>query len=294
MDTLNEILQLGAYLAENPYAGVGVAAAVAGIIVAAKLASREDPDGPMVRRRTVGGVAMARHLNGAYRKRSRRWRGSRAHAFPALGKEYAGEFAAVFGGPGVGKTMRVVVPLLARRILEGRLSTVVLDTKGEVFDATLRLCGRRSGRPLIHLYSTLRKHPDELVSTVDPFADPASRANFLEAILPEPPGSDPTWNQRARTMIRAVCQALERTGRAADLPATYDVLKNPRALDELARRDSGAAGVWAGQDNRTHESVRTTALAPLEGLEDTRIRRVFDACRVAPRIFRDHLSGGGL
>jgi type IV secretory pathway TraG/TraD family ATPase VirD4 len=278
-ERMDQVLRLQEYLSGHPYAVLIVAAALLAILVAVTSAMKKDPDAPIVNRRRVGAGAMVRFVKSAGRRGNPR-RAFKRHVWPILGRLYTGEFVTIFGGPGIGKTMRVLVPLIAWRILQRLYSVVVLDPKGEIFDATIRLCGKLGGRPKVCLYSTLRKHRDSLVSAIDPFVDPTSRANFLEAILPDPPGEDPTWARRARRMLRETSDGLNRAGRRFDLVATYDVLKDPRALDELAKLDRAVAGVWAGQDNKTHESARTEALSPLEGLEDPRIRRVFDGSRM--------------
>lgn len=273
------------YLIAHPRLAVAllVVAILAAMVVS--VLRQEDPDAPIARVRRAGAGKMARWiLAGARRRKIKR------HAFPILGREYPAEFAAAVGGPGIGKTTRITIPLVARRLRERLVSIVVLDPKGEVYRHTRSLCagvgregGERSGRsPVVYLYSTLAEHGDDMVCAVDPFADPEVRANFLEVVHPDPPGEDPTWARRARRMTREVSDGLSRSGRRSDLPATYGTLKAPGALDELARCDGGVAGVWAGQDNRTHESARTEALAPLEGLEDPRIRRVFDSRRCPP------------
>lgn len=273
------------YLIAHPRLAVALAVAVALTALVVTLLMQKDLDAPIVRKRRVGAFKMGRWLLAGRRKRR-----MKRHVVPVIAREYAAEFAAVIGGPGIGKTSRITIPHVARRLLEGLLSVVVLDPKGEVFRETYPLCpdteeGKgRSGKrsPLVYLYSTLAEHGDDEVCAVDPFANPEPRANFLEVLLPDPPGDDPTWARRARRMLREVSDGLSRLGKRSDLPSSYEALKDPGMLDELARRDAGVAGVWAGQDNKTHESARTEALSPLEGLEDPRIRRVFDSRRCPP------------
>lgn len=277
-ERMDQILRFQELLNKHPYTALIVVGAVLGLVAAVRIATSVDLEGPMVQTRRIGAWTMSRWVRAAKRHGNKKVYGT--HVWPVLGRFYAGEFAAIFGGPGIGKTMRVLIPLLAWRILQRLYSVVVLDPKGEIFSCTIRLCGLLAGQPPIYLYSTLRRHPDALVAAVDVFANPASRANFLESILPDPPGEDPTWARRARRMIREISDGLHRAGRAYDLVATYDVLKYPHALDDMAKADRSVAGVWAGQDNRTHESARTEALSPLEGLEDPRIRRVFDGSRM--------------
>lgn len=290
---MEQVSRLGALLGEHQYLILVTAALVFLVVAAAGRSGRRDPDGPQVPRRKVRALSMVLWLRAADRiarrgsrqsaRRGSRWgRGPRPHEWPALKKRYEGEFGAVIGGPGIGKTMRVLVPMIAWIVLSRLRSVVVLDPKGEIFAALIGLCGRPGGRPLVYLYSTLRTHADDIVCSIDVFADSPARANFLEAILPDPPGGDPTWSRRARRALRVVSDGLRRAGRRSDLVATYDVIKDPTAMDELARTDAEVAGVWAGQGNRTHESARTEALSPLEGLEDARIRRVFDGSRMHP------------
>lgn len=276
---MDQVLRLQEYLSGHPYVVLVVAGALLAIMAVLASAMKKGADAPIVSRRRVGVWAMARFVKSARRRGNPRSAFKR-HAWPILGRLYPGEFGVILGGPGIGKTMRVLIPLIAWRILQRLYSVVVLDPKGEIVDATIRLCGKLGGRPRVCLYSTLRKYPDSLISAIDPFVNPTSRANFLEAILPDPPGEDPTWARRARRMLREVSDGLNRAGRRFDLVATYDALKDPRTLDEMAKLDRGVAGVWAGQDNKTHESARTEALSPLEGLEDPRIRRVFDGSRM--------------
>lgn len=280
---MDQLARCGAIFDDHQYLMLAAFALALLAVWAAGRSARKDPDGPQVPGRRVRGWGMARWLRKAARKPGGRGRGRRPHEWPALGKSYEGEFGAVIGGPGIGKTMRVLVPMVAWIVLGRLRSVVVLDPKGEIFAAVHKLCGRPSGRPLVYLYSTLRTHADDIVCAVDVFADPAARANFLEAILPDPSGEDPTWARRARRLLREVSDGLGRLGRRSDLVATYEVAKDPKAMDELAASDAGVAGVWAGQHNKTHESARTEALSPLEGLEDPRIRRVFDGSRMHPK-----------
>lgn len=270
------------YLVAHPRIAVALLVAAATTALVISLLRQKDLDAPIARVRRAGAALTARWILAGARKRA-----MKRHVFPILGREYPAEFAAVIGGPGIGKTTRITIPLVARRLRERLVSIVTLDPKGEVYRETSALCAGARGEegrqsPRLYLYSTLAEHGDDKVCAVDPFADPEVRANFLEVLLPDPSGEDPTWVRRARRMLREVSDGLRRAGRRSDLPATYDALKDPSALDELARTDGGVAGVWAGQDNKTHESARTEALSPLEGLEDPRIWRVFDSRRCPP------------
>jgi type IV secretory pathway TraG/TraD family ATPase VirD4 len=269
---------------EHPYAAITVVAAILLASWVVGTLRRQSPDGPHARKRGFGASRAARWVRRArFKPLVARIFPRGAHAYGVLGREYPAEFGVVYGGTGSGKTLRIVVPHVARLVLSRLCSVVVNDPKGEILDLLWKLLGDKGGNPPVYLLSTLRKHPDELVGVVNPIGERASRMNFAEAILPDPPNGDPSWNQRARAMILAVADAVDDLldDGEADLPKVYEALKDTRKLDGLARMDPRVGSVWAGQDNRTHESVRTTALAPLLGLEDPRIRRLFDASRAA-------------
>lgn len=280
--------QLQELALEYPYTAAAMTMVILVAVAIMSQTMKSDPDGPHVSRRGLGALRAALFLQRAKFWRAlvgpRRW-WQRQHRFGILGRLYAAEFGILIGGTGSGKTMRVVIPYVAWLILRRQSSVLVTDPKAEILKFLWPLMGIVGGRPPVHLLSTLRKHSNRDVGVVNPIRDRESRMRFIDTILPDPVGADPSWNQRARAMLLSVAdtldKALEGSGKEVDLPKVYEVLKDPRKLDDLAEFDPTFRGVWAGQDNRTHESVRTTALAPLGGLEDERIRRLFESTRAA-------------
>lgn len=282
------LLQLRELALEHPYTAAAVTMVVLALVTIIGQMRKPDPNGPYVNSRRLGVLQASLFLERtniwSVLAGSWRWR-RRQHQLGILGRIYDAEFGILIGGTGSGKTMRVVIPYVAWLILRRRSSVLVTDPKAEILEALWPLLGKVGGRPQVYLLSTLRKHSNRDVGVVNPIRDRGTRMRFFDTILPDPVGADPSWNQRGRAMLLGTADTLDKvfadSGEEVDLPKIYEVLKDPMKLDALAKFDPAFRGLWAGQENRTHESVRTTALAPLGGLEDERIRRLFDSARAA-------------
>lgn len=240
--------------------------------------------GPHVSKRFLGPLKAARFARiGPLNRTAGKL--SRTHRYGLLGKRYAGEFAIIIGGTGSGKTLRLVLVYLARLLAERRVSLIVTDPKGNMFYRLRKLLGKKAGFPPVYLLSTLAKHSASEVAVINPFRERETRMECIDTLLPDPPSGDPIWAQNGRDMLiilgDTIEEALEGTGMEVDLPKVYECLKDPAKLDALAEDYPALRSVWAGQDNKTHESIRKNALAPLGGLENPRIRRLFDSSRAA-------------
>ena len=194
-----------------------------------------------------------------------------------LAKEYGAEFFAMFSGSGSGKTLRVVIPMMVRRLRECRVSMVLSDPKGELFAAAYSYLGAVAGYPPVYLLSTLAKHRDGMVAAANPFSGPDARDRFLIGVFASRNKDDSYWNEAARRMWNRVAEVLE----GADLPSVFAVLDDLAALDALAERDPRVRSVWPGSELKgSHHDVRNNALVPFEGLRNPRIRRLFSSSRL--------------
>jgi len=200
------------------------------------------------------------------------------HSWPVLCRDYEAEHMAVFSGTNTGKSQRVVIPMMVRRLRERRVSLAIMDPKGELFAAACPYLGEVAGHPPVHLLSALPKHQSRAVA-VDVFATPAQRRRFLRGVFEAQDAKESFWGDAARDMWDSVASALG----DADLPTTWAVLRSPAMLDELAARHPEVKAVWAGGQTRgSHQEIRTNAVAPFEGLKERRIARLFDRRNLPP------------
>lgn len=256
-----------------------VVVAVALLVAVMWWRSRGGPDDVGVPSRRVSILRAAVWARGPYsRLRRDTSEGHREHSWPVLCKEYEAEFMAMFSGSGSGKSKRVIIPMMVRRLRERRVSLVLSDPKGELFDAAYPYLGEVAGGPPVYLLSTLAKHKDGMVSAANPFADPDARDRFLIGVFASKNKDDSYWNEAARRMWNRVAEVLE----GADLPAVFAVLDDLAALDALAERDPRVGSVWPGSELKgSHHDVRNNALVPFEALRNPRIGRLFSSSRLS-------------
>ncbi len=200
----------------------------------------------------------------------------------------AAEFLYIVGGSGTGKTLRILLYLIAYRLIQGRRSVWMIDPKGELYGWTKRLLGILSGYPAVHLISTLEKHKKRPISPVNPMIDPEERLGFLRTAVPGTDGSKDTFfdSEAQRLSYRtAEAQITERGG--TDLWLVYRALDDPEELDRLAAAHPRMRSVWRGSDAQkgTHHDARATALAALFALDVPRISRIFRTNGLATEVW---------
>lgn len=190
----------------------------------------------------------------------------------------AAEFLYVVGGSGTGKTLRILLYLIAYRLVQARRSMWIIDPKGEIYGWTRRLLGFLSGHPAVHLISTLEGHKNRRISPVNPMLHPEERLGFFRTSIPGTDGTKDSFfdNEAQRQAYRvAESQIIEWGG--TDLWLVYRALDSPEELDRLAAEHAGVRSVWRGSDAQkgTHHDARATALAALFALDVPRIARIF-------------------
>lgn len=183
------------------------------------------------------------------------------------------EHVLVSGRTGIGKGQTVLIPMAAFSIAASRGSTVVNDPKGEVLEECRPLLeALRNGRGPTYLVSALEDHADELVCGLNPMCGPEETARFAASVVSD--SDDEFWAGSARELIEAVAKVL-------DYPADCAIqvgraLRSHGVLEELKAREGGEeiAAVY-GENERTRESIRTTAALPFAPLRQERIARMF-------------------
>ena len=202
--------------------------------------------------------------------------GYQEHEWSILGGEYAAEFMVCYSGSGSGKSSRLVIPLIVRRLRRRRVSLVVMDPKGEQYRWSWPWLGAVAGYPPMHLLSTLPRHKRGSVP-IDVFATPTMRRRFLRGVFGAQDAKESFWLEGAVEMWDEVADALG----DADLITTWLALRDPARLDELAERCEGVRGVWAGSHTKgSHQDIRTNAVVPFTALKEERVRRLFDRGRL--------------
>jgi hypothetical protein len=235
--------------------------------------THKDPDRPHLRMR------VARRSHGAIRRARRDQKAGHQNYFPLPGGlKVAAEFLFVIGGSGTGKTLRILLYLVAYRLVQAQRSLWMIDPKGELYRWTRPLLGFLSGHPIVHVISTLPKHRDGLVSPINPMMDSGERIAYLKTAIPGTDGTGDSFfdNEAQRQAYRvAEAQIAERGG--TDLYFVYRALDDPKELDRLAAKHPGVRSVWRGSgvSKGTHHDARATALAVLFALDQPRIARIF-------------------
>lgn len=233
----------------------------------------KDPDGPRLRTR------VARRSHGAIKRARKDQKAGYQNYFPLPGgQKVVAEFLFVVGGSGTGKTLRILLYIVAYRLVQARRSIWIIDPKGEIYGWTKALLGFLSGHPLVYVISTLPKHKNRLVSPVNPMMDSGERIAYLKTSIPGTDGTRDSFfdNEAQRQAYRvAEAQIAERGG--TDLYLVYRALDDPKELDRLADKHPGVKSVWRGSgvSKGTHHDARATALAALFAMDQPRIARIF-------------------
>lgn len=202
--------------------------------------------------------------------------GYQEHEWSILGREYEAEMMFCYSGSGSGKSSRLVIPLIVRRLRRRRVSIVVMDPKGEQLRWSWPWLGLIAGRPPVHLLSTLPRHRRKAVP-IDVFATPTMRRRYLRGVFGAQDAKESFWLDAAVEMWDEVADVLG----DADLITTWLVLRDPSKLDELAERCEGVRRVWAGSHLKgSHQEIRTNAVVPFAALKEERVRRLFDRGRL--------------
>ncbi len=122
------------------------------------------------------GTRRARGSRQAIEQARKDRKGGHQNYWPLPGRakptKIAAEFLYVVGGSGTGKTLRLLLFVIAYRLVQRQRSTWMIDPKGELYGWTRRLLGVLSGYPTVHLISTLEKHKKRRVSPVNPMLHP--------------------------------------------------------------------------------------------------------------------------
>lgn len=270
LEALSSILDL---VAAYPVEALALLAAWIGAEIIWRYA-HPDPDRPRVKTRYVRKSKEAIEAAGKHTKNEHE------NFWPLPGGLLvAAEMLFVIGGSGTGKTLRILLYMIAYRLVQARRSIWMIDPKGELYRWTRRLLGFLAGHPLVYLISTLKGHADMPVSPINPMIEPEERLSFLRTCIPGTDGTKDTFfdNEAQRMSYRVAEAQIEERG-GTDLVRVFRALDDPEELDRLAAAHRAMKSVWRGSDAQrgAHHDARVTALAALQALNLPRIARIFD------------------
>lgn len=228
-------------------------------------------DAPRIKTRRVRNPAKA--LRAAKQSRHR------DHVFELPGARIVANFLLIQGGSGTGKTKRLLLYLVAHILRSGKRSLFAIDPKGELYGRTWPLLGLWSNRPVVYLISSLKKHRDDRVHKINPMMDDERAAAFVGvSVVGDEPDSGSYFDNASVRMADQARRAQIAEKGGTDATRVYDAMGNPRELDRLATKYPRVLSEWrgSGQARGPHESNRSTFVTEWQGMELSRIRRMFD------------------